>query len=434
MTNRLINYTSCKLFDLELTNYADKFRPDKKTIMFIEPYGAAVSLLKHGIELGYNIVILTANTDMRVIADDILSSVSLAIQVDTSNDERLVELGQRLYRQYDIDAVIPGFEYFVPAASKIASMLGLPGIDCKHVLNLRRKDSMRFLMENAGLAVPAYRLVYSLDNIQEAAASIGFPLICKPVDAAGSVHVRLVDNMEELVEAVSRILSGNDILWGYQLSKSVLLEEYIDGKEYSIEGVIQYGNVTYFGCTEKFVHDQRDFIEIGHIANAPVEVTLKRKIQDYIADVIKVLNADNCPFHAEIRLRKDGQPVLMEIAARLAGDRIAELINLARGINYFDYIYAAYLGEPLPAHPMSSCFAGIRFFYRPDVDCYSHVKGVDVLMHYQPEDVAIYYKPDCLIPAFPKPLRRLGHVIVKNTDYNKLATILSDADNAMQFY
>ncbi|MBN9231907.1 MAG: ATP-grasp domain-containing protein [Legionella sp.] len=433
MRTYLINYTEQPEFIELIVQGYKKFDLAKKTILFIEPYGAVLSLLKRGFEKKYNIIVLTANSDFRVVPDEILNQATISIKIDTANNHSVVDLAEKLYQQMSIDAVIPGFEYFVPIASKVSALLKVPGIDYKHVLNLRRKDLMRTALNKAGLNNPRYYFLTTLEDVNKAIAYIGFPAICKPIDAAGSVHVKKVKNKKELLEATNRILNGNDVLWGHKLSNLLLLEEYIDGKEYSLEGIVQDGGVVHFSTTEKFVSDQSEFIEIGHIVNAPIEQQLHTKIQSYIEQVIYVLGADNCPFHAEVRLRRDGEPVLMEIAARLAGDKIGDLLCLSRDINYFDYVYAAYLGIELPLEEMKNNYAGIRFFYRPHTDMFTTVTGVDAVKLQAVEDIAIYYKANEAIPEFPKPLRRLGHVIAKSDNYNKLSQMLHDIDSVIHF-
>jgi len=433
MSIHLINYTTQPEFIQLIVQGCKSFDLTQKTILFIEPYGAVLSLLKRGLEKKYNIIVLTANSDFRVVPDELLNQAGLNINIDTANNNSVLELAGILQQHMSIDAVIPGFEYFVPIASKVSTLLKVSGIDCKHVLNLRRKDLMRTALNKVGLNNPRYYLVTSLDDIHEAVDYIGFPAICKPIDAAGSVHVKKVKNKKELLEAAHRILNGNDVLWGHKLSNSLLLEEYIDGKEYSLEGIVQDSVVVHFSTTEKFVSDQSEFIEIGHIVNVPIEQQLHTKIQSYIEQVIKVLGADNCPFHAEVRLRRDGEPVLMEIAARLAGDKIGDLLCLSRDINYFDYVYAAYLGIKLPLSEMKNNYAGIRFFYRPHTDRFTTVTGLDAAKLQAIEDIAIYYKENVAIPEFPKPLRRLGHVIAKSDEYHKLSKMLHDIDADIHF-
>lgn len=433
MNKNLIKYSN----ELELNKIAKEKSPhfdrNQKTILFIEPYGSTVSLVNRGFVNNFNIIILTADRDLRIVSNDLINKSKLAISVDTSDDHSVKEIALILNKIYKIDAVIPGFEYFVPLAAMISNLINVPGIACESVVNLRRKDIMRSILKNNNLNVPNYFLVTSADDLSEVKSLINFPAVCKPIDAAGSVNVKKVNNVDELMIASNRILNGNDVLWGYKLSNALLVEEYIDGKEYSLEGVINGRQISHVSITEKFVSDQTDFIEIGHIVNSPLEINLKQKIEQYVNEVINVLGATNCPFHAEIRIKSNGEPVLMEIAARLAGDKIGDLINLSSNINYFDFVYAAYLGQDLPKEEIICNYAGIRFFYRPNIEHYSIVKGVEEAKSSDVEDIMIYYKPNTVIPAFPKPLRRLGHVIAKSNNYTELLSLLGKIDSYIIF-
>lgn len=429
MKSELVNAADTAAIQQQL----DQIDQSRKNILFIEPYGASLALCQRGVELGYNLVILTADTDLRIVPANVIHTSAVSIKVDTANEEQVTALVSCLKNRIRFDAVIPGFEYFVPIAAKVSRLLGLPGINDSDVMNLRRKDYMRSMLQRAGVKVPNYVLLDTLEDIDIAAKVIGFPMVCKPVDAAGSVNVRRVNNKKELLEAAGRILHGGDVLWGYQLSNLLLVEQYVEGKEYSLEGVVQNGHVYHFSVTEKFVSDQFDFVEIGHIANAPIDETLSVTMQTYVERVIKTLNADNCPFHAELRINKAGEPVLMEIAARLAGDKIGELINLSRKMNYYDAVYAAYLGEEYKMPALGGDVAGIRFFYRPEVEQYSSVNDLSFATNEKITNIVLYYQPGERIPSFPKPLRRLGHVIASADDYLELLRILDAVDQQIQF-
>lgn len=99
---------------------------NNKNIIFIEPYGASISLLQRGIERNFNIIILTAKKDFRIVPESIIAQAKLAIQVDTADDDEVLSVIRGLSELLNIHAVIPGFEYFVPAAADAARMLNFP--------------------------------------------------------------------------------------------------------------------------------------------------------------------------------------------------------------------------------------------------------------------------------------------------------------------
>lgn len=430
----LIKFTHQPSF-LEIVKYHySHFNLTKKTVLIIEPYGSTMPFIQRGIENQFNVIILTANKDLRKVPLAWIEAVALAIEVDTANEMHLLTLAGYLKSCMVLHAIIPGFEYFVPVAIKMSRYFNLPSVDAVNALDLRQKDLMRLRLQTEKIRVPKFCVIHSIDELKAALDTIGYPAICKPIDSAGSVNVKRVASYQEAHAAALRILEGEDILWGHKLANKVLIEEYIAGKEYSLEGVVQSNHVMHFSITEKWVSDQIDFIEVGHIVNPPIESQLKRCMENYIESVIKALKINYCPYHAEIRLDKDNQPVLMEIASRLAGDRIGELIYYATGINYYDYCYAAYLNEDLPPPNLNqSIHAGIRFFYRPHIASYFQVKGADKVKTFPLEEFALYYTAGQAIPDFPKPLRRLGHVISKNSDYVNLSTMLDEIDHCIDF-
>lgn len=429
MSNLIKN--TCDQFQQLIQDKINLFNQNQKTILFIEPYGAVLSLVKHGLAAGFNIIILTANMDLRIVPNFILNAVSLAIEVDTAIEVDITKIIDHLKPVVSINAVIPGFEYFVPLAAVISSQLNCPGIDVKNVMKLRRKDLMREALKLEGIDTPKFYCLSSIDDLQKAINTVGFPAVCKPIDAAGSVNVRKVNTRSESLLAAWRILNGKDVLWGHTLSNNVLFEEYIEGPEYSVEGIVQEKVPTYFSITEKFVSDEKEFVEVGHIVNVPVKPSLKNQIEGYINSVIAVLGADQCPFHAEIRINSKGKPVLMEIAARMPGDKIADLITLS-GVNFFECIYDTYLGRRSALPLMSNIPVGIRFFYRPMVDSYKWIAGLDQV-HQHADEVMMYYEPHTPIPAFPKPLRRLGHAIIKLSDYSLLKQKILEVDQLVSF-
>lgn len=429
------NYVIFGASDIEskMMNIASSYQKAAPLLLFIEPYGACLSLLKHAVAHGMSVIIMTANDDLRKIAASILKEALLTIQVETADNAAMIAAANLLRSLFTIDAVIPGFEYFVPVAAAVAAQFSLPSIEENNVFGLRNKYEMRKKLQAKGVLVPEFELIQNLDALERALDGVDFPRILKPIDSAGSVCVSKVNSAEEALSVFAAFNNEPITLWGHTLSSSMLLEEYINGKEYSVEGVVANDRVIHFCITEKILSDEGDFVEIGHIVNPELEIKVQDKIRFYVNDVIKALGANHCPFHAELRLTETGEPVLMEIAARLPGDKIAELINLVSSQSYFDAVLAVYLGMPISEDILLHGAAGIRFFYRPTIACYSQVEGFNHLVEADLVDKSLYYQPDQFIPSFPKALRRMGHVILKSTKSAGLSYRLHQLDKQVNF-
>lgn len=415
---------------LKSVSVRDEFAP---LIIFIEPYGACISMLKHAIKNGMSVIIMTANHGLRKIDPDILKLAWLVIEVDTASVSAVMAVAPVLQRLFVVHAVIPGFEYFVPIAAQVADALRLPSIPLQRVMGLRNKHHMRQCLQQAGVAIPKFNYVDSIRALDAAIDEIGFPAIMKPVDSAGSVCVSKVSDRLEAQAVLNAFLNHSIELWGHNLSKGMLMEEYIDGTEFSVEGVIANGKVVPFSITEKYLSPAGDFVEIGHIVNPEMDAEMKEKLHYYVELVIRALGADNCPYHAEVRITEVGEPILMEIAARLAGDKIADLINLVASRSYFDEVLSVYLGVPIGDHIELQGAAGIRFFYRPLISQYQSVSGFAEVTGAAIVDKQLYYQPAQPIAAFPKALRRLGHVIIQSDDAHDLAYRLHKMDEQVDF-
>lgn len=417
----------------KIVNIASSYDKEAPLLLFIEPYGACLSLLKHAVARGMSVVIFTANQDLRRISESVLNDALLTIEVETADIAAVLAAANLLSQVLPIAAVIPGFEYFVSAAAAVAKELSLPSIADENVLGLRNKHEMRKRLKEHGVAVPAFTCVEKVDDLELAFTQIEFPAILKPTDSAGSVCVSKVHREEEARSVFTEFSKEAITLWGHTLSSSMLLEEYISGKEYSVEGVVANGRVIHFCITEKILSDEGDFVEVGHIVNPALDENVSEVIRKYVNEVIAALGANHCPFHAELRLTDIGEPILMEIAARLPGDKIAELVNHVASQSYFDAVLAVYLGLPVSDEITLQGAAAIRFFYRPAISRFQHVDGFNQLDETGMIDKSLYYQPAQFIPPFPKALRRLGHVIVKSDQAVDLRYRLHNLDKQVNF-
>ena len=153
-----------------------------------------------------------------------------------------------------------------------------------------------------------------------------FPLIIKPADAFSSRGVIKVNDFNEikLNEIFTRSYSSDD---------SIIIEEFIEGREYSIESITYGGETHIIQYTEKIITDYPFTVEMGHIQPANLNDNEKNDIDSSIKRAIIALNLDNCATHTELKLTNEG-PKIIEIGARLGGDYISSYLTLySTGIN-----------------------------------------------------------------------------------------------------
>ncbi len=175
----------------------------------------------------------------------------------------------------------------------------------------------------------------SLGNLKEDAKDLPFPYIVKPTNLTASLCVELIHSEEDLDRYIKRCLENKIFRNAKKIfgrESELVVEEYIDGEEYSVDGVVIDDQVHFFGVCEKHTSGQPYFVELGHdfYPNHP----MKAEIYAYIENVLNCLGMRTCPFHIEIKNSSRGWEVI-EVHSRFAGHMIMELVKNATGIQAF---------------------------------------------------------------------------------------------------
>lgn len=389
-------------------------------VLVVEPMSSGTALLGAAHDLGLETVVLSYDRDDRRLPDRVRKDIDTLVVLDTNDEAALLGTALRLHRQRGFAGVLPGFEFYVPVAARIAARLGLPGLAVDSVAKVRDKALMRRQIEAAGLRTPRYAAVATAAELTDAAAAVGFPCVLKPTDSAGSIHVSRVDDLAELEHAYHQLTHDHRLDLGRGLDGRVLLEEYLDGPEVSVEGYVSGGRVTVVAVTRKLLGPEPYFVELGHVVQAELEPAVRRAVEAYATAAVAALQVTVGPFHCELRL-PGGEPVLIELGARLGGDRIPDLVAVATGIPLAHLAVAAHTGldpQEVPLGSPRAKYAGIHFFTAPGPAGYRAVHGLDRLRA-RPEvlEAELQLPPGHAVPAAHDFRGRIGHVLYATDSY-----------------
>lgn len=207
----------------------------------------------------------------------------------------------------------------------------------------------------------------------EEAKDLIFPIICKPRDNSGSRGVKLCINKAELQECIEEALQ-------YSRLDTVLVEEYIEGKEYSVEALHFDGITEVIQFTEKKTTEHPYNVEIGHQQPAYLTEEQRTVIRDIITMIGKVMKFENCPSHTELKINDRGIFVI-ETSPRLGGDYITStLVPLSTGINMEDQLLHIALGEKVDTNTgRVEKSSGICYFCFPEGLVKSIDKGINMV-------------------------------------------------------
>lgn len=252
----------------------------------------------------------------------------------------------------------------------VAEQLCLTGNGMESALTATNKHLMRLAFEKAGLPSCKSCLVSSPEEAE--ALVLDYPVIVKPTDRSGSRGIFKVTEPAQLRPAVEQAMA-------HSFEKKALVEEFAQGREYSIEYISWQGQHHFLACTEKFTTGAPLFVETGHL-QPPLHMTEKTlaEIQALVPQVLDCLGVRFGASHTELKIDDRGRIRLIECGARMGGDCIgSDLVPISRGVDYVKGCVDVACGrEPMLTPVQEGRVAAIRFiFTQQDLDSLEYIKN-----------------------------------------------------------
>ena len=240
-------------------------------------------------------------------------------------------------RKYNVAAVVTAAtDKPLVMMARVAKELGLRFYSEETAIWSTDKYQMKQRFIEGGIPCARGKVIKSVDE----AKNLDFPLILKPRDNSGSRGVILCRDMQSLQNAMDEALQ-------YTRLDSVLVEEFIEGPEYSIESLHYDGKSEVVQFTEKRTTPFPYNVELGHIQPANLTDERKEAIRTIIAKIGEALHFENCPSHTELKINERGVYVI-ETSPRLGGDYITSTLTpLSTGINIEDQLLKIATGAPV---------------------------------------------------------------------------------------
>jgi biotin carboxylase len=246
----------------------------------------------------------------------------------------------RVAAHHRVDGIYPAAEWGVEAAAAAAARLGLPGPSPDAAMRTRNKLALRQAQARAGQPTPGFRGACTAEEAEQATGEIGFPVIVKPVDGNASKGVRRVDAREDLPAAFADAITKTP-------RNMVLIEAFMDGDEYNVDGIVFEGRYVLGGITAKERSAPPYRFDKGIYMPPVISDATCKAVSDTVAQCLRAIGYETGTTHAEVIMTSEG-PRIVEIAGRPGGGRIpTALIPLTYGVDYMaDSIGAALGGAP----------------------------------------------------------------------------------------
>jgi biotin carboxylase len=272
---------------------------------------------------------------------------------------------------------------------------------------------MKRNFESGGVCTARYREVESLEQLQEAFALFGKPVICKAVDTSGSRGIIRVEAADQLPGAYKYVMSATR-------KNYFIVEEFISGIEFGAQAAVFDGEVQFVMTHGDIVYHGKTDVPIGHYVPYSIPAVVEEEARRQIELSVKALGLNTCAINADFILCDD-QVYVLEIGARAGGTCLPELVSIHYGIDYYAYILELSLGNR-PNVQFASYHPCGNLLITSDqggiLDCIE-VDGseLDIV-----ETVYDYHSGD-IVPAFRLGPDRLGHVVLRAADE---ATVRND--------
>ena len=261
-------------------------------------------------------------------------------------------------------------DFAAPVVAYVARKLGLPGNPERTDLVARNKYEMRKAFQKyGGIYCPRFFEIDNPNQIKKV-SEMHFPVIVKPTDRWSSKGITRVNTFEELDSAIEYACAES-------LNGKAIIEEFMEGPEYSAECIVFNGEISILAYTEKITTGYPHYIEKGHKQPADLSEEQKATAKTTIERAIRALDITNSAAHVEFRILNNGEIGIIEIGARMGGDCIGtDLTPISTGIDYIKTVIDVACGN------------------EPDFTIISEPKPVQINYIISEEDIKTYKTVD----------------------------------------
>jgi biotin carboxylase len=322
-----------------------------RTLLFVGAGRHQRRAIRRVRELGHRVVAVDRNAGALGFAEADEAEV-----VDFADTRAVVEVA----RGHEVDGVLTvAADRAVPVVAAVAEALGLPGIGTKTAGRMTHKGEMRSRFAAARVSQPPFALLRSHDDAQAALSQVTFPAVLKPADSGGQRAVFRIESEGDIDEYLDEAI-------GESPTGVAILEEFVDGIEMNGIVVARGGIPQVLTLSDRLRPPGVGFgVGWMHVYPPSIDADQFALSQTVAVDAVTALGMQNGIAFPQLIAAPDGRVVVVEVAARIPGGQMADLVRHAVGVDLIQVAVLQALGEPVPdevALPRFSQPLAIRFF------------------------------------------------------------------------
>ena len=294
-----------------------------------------------------------------------------------------------------------------PTVAYVAEKLGLVGNSHQASITANNKYAMRQAFMNAGVPCPKFLCVEDCADatIHKIIQSMKLPLIVKPADRSGSLGVTKVENLDTLKDAIDNALACS-------FKKQAMVEEFVGGREISVEFISYQGKHYPLQITDKVTTGAPHFVELEHHQPSTLSAEMYAKIYDITESALNALGITNGASHSEYKITEDGDVYVIEIGGRMGGDFIgSDLVRLSTGYDFVKGVIDVALGTFNEPNLTESKHSGVYFLCKETEYLLPYFANVNNI-----EGVVMYEQTDAELRNITCSADRSGYLIYKGEE------------------
>lgn len=359
------------------------------------------------------------------------------VTLDFGHPDRAAEQARAFAATVAIHGVLGVDDDTAVAAAAIAAALGLRGNSVSAALAARDKYEQRLRLEAAGVPAPRFALHRTDQDPTLLAARVTYPCVLKPLRLSASRGVIRADTPGGFVtafERLTRILGEPDAAACGEGAHRLLVEEFVAGDEYALEGLLVRGRLHVLALFDK--PDPLDgpyFEETIYVTPSRLAGAAQQAIAECAARAATALGLREGPVHAELRYNGRG-PWVIELAARPIGGRCSSALRFGDGASLEAVIIRHALGMPIASLARERIASGVMMIPVARAGVLREVRGVEAARAVPlVEDVAITAHPGRPLVPWPEGSRYPGFIFARGETPEAVEAALRAAHRRLEF-
>lgn len=392
-----------------------------KKIMILGASILQLPAIRKAKEMGLDVIVVDMNPDAVGFKEEGITR----LQISTIDTPKIVEAA----REYRIDGIMTlASDMPMQTVAAVCKDLNLLGITPRTALNATNKAEMRICLKKNGVPVPEFYIVCEWGEFYDASKNFVEKFVVKPADNSGNRGIKLVTDfsIENLKEAYTYSKQ-------YSRDGRILLEEYMEGDEFSVESISVHGVCNIIQITDKITSGKPYFVEMGHTQPSRYDTAKLRDIASVAKMGVEVLGINHGPSHTEIKYTAGG-PKVVEIGARLGGDFITtHLVPLSTGVDMVTANIKCAIGEDPDIEKKHAKCSAVRFLQSQpgrlkSVSGITEAEAVNGVF-----EVGLLKHIGEIVPEMRNSLDRVAYVVVQGNTSDEAMVACEEAIKKIHF-